>query len=163
MSQVVSFAEESCWDKEQFRQIRKRVVFRVYSVGRNLGEPFTGEFEADYSLWYDQEDDELIGFLSEVNPEVVWEHMVFHKKLDKSGIDVYETVNDRLVARIEVRRTEFGLSRSFEENLGENVIRFTDIPGIIARLREEEESRRTSRRKKRSKIRDIRREEDSSE
>lgn len=149
MSQVVSFAEESCWDGEEFRQVRKKVVFRVYSVGKNLGVKVDAEFISDYSLWYLQEDDYLIAVLRQIDPRVNWDHLVYHRKLDMSGIDVYESEHDRLAVRIEVRGSHKGRVKLTEEDLGPTVIRLGDIPARLEQIRAEEEERLCRKREKR--------------
>lgn len=129
MGQLFRFAEETCWAGEELREVRKRVVFRAFSIGRNLGFPFSFEFEADYSIWYSQEDEVLLENLSRCRPDIPWARLVYHKKLDHSGIDIYETEDDKLVARVEVRRTLLG--RPEKGSMGSNVIRFADIPGLL--------------------------------
>lgn len=121
---VVSFAEETCWNGEDFRAFRKKVTFRVYSIGRNLGEKIEAEFEADYGLWWDQEDVVLLFHLNELRPDVNWRDMVFYKKMDQSGIDIFDPDTDRLVARIEVRAYEGRRLEFVNQELGVNVIPF---------------------------------------
>lgn len=121
MSQVISFAEESCWNGEDFRHIRRKVVFKVFSIGKKLGPKFEQEFTADYGLWWDGEDEVLLYHLEGLSLPVNWRGMIFHKKLDQSGIDVYDADTDRLVARIEVRRYEGRKLTEDLTDLGPNV------------------------------------------
>ncbi len=104
---IFSFAEETVWNGEDFRSKRKRVDFRVFSVGRALtGEKIDVGFSADYGLWWDQDDEVLMWHLEGLGLSVKWRDLVFHKKMDKSGIDVFDPETDALVARIEVRAYE---------------------------------------------------------
>lgn len=127
MSQVYSFAEESCWRGEDFRHVRKEVVFKVFSIGRSLGDKFSREFQADYGLWWDQEDEILLQHLRELDLPVRWDDLVFHKKIDQSGIDVYNPESDRLVARIEVRRYEGRRLDPANDDFGPNVRKIVDF------------------------------------
>lgn len=104
MSTVQSFAEESCWSGETLRSVRKRVTFRVVSVGRMFGERRDFELEADFALWYDPENQYLLDLLREACPAVNWERYIFYPMLDHSQIDVIEPISDDLVATISVRK-----------------------------------------------------------
>jgi hypothetical protein len=86
MAQVVSFAEESCWDGERFRSVRREIVFVVSGFAIVPGQSIRREFRADFGLWYDLEDEWLIEILTREIPEVDWGRFVFHKKLDHSAI-----------------------------------------------------------------------------
>lgn len=122
----MSFAEESCWNGEDFRHVRKAVVFKVYSIGKNLGEPFSQEFQSDYGLWWDQDDVVLVWHLSQVAPQVNWANMVFHKKIDHSAIDIYDPETDRMIARVEVRRFSGAKKSLLDGDLGPTVVRLSD-------------------------------------
>lgn len=138
MTQLYNFAEETCWKGEEFRAVRKKIMFRLLSVGRNLGTPFANEFEADYSLWYDQEDEHLIRHLFEVQPYIDWRQMAFHKKIDKSAIEIFETGDDRLVALVEVRGSRTRFPRDFDPSSSDNVLRFSDLAARREEIRARE-------------------------
>jgi hypothetical protein len=126
MAETVSFPEHTCWNEENFRFARKPVMFRLFSVGGLLGVEFEAEFEADYGVWYQQDDDHLIHFLREKVPGVPWEELVYHRKWDHTGIDVCEPDEDRLVARVEVRQYRGRRLDVLENDLGSNVVRLDD-------------------------------------
>lgn len=131
MAEVVSFAEETCWSGEDFRHVRKKVGFRIYSIGRHLGDKIDAEFIADYGLWWDQNDEILLFHLNEVAPTVHWRDKVYHKKMDMSGIDIYDPDSDMLVARVEVRAYEGRRLDAVDDSLGGNVISFKDAGAKI--------------------------------
>lgn len=135
MGEVLSFAEETCWRGEDFRAVRKQVGFRIYSIGRHLGEKLDAEFTADYGLWWDQEDEILMFHLEGVSTSVKWRDLVYHKKIDQSGIDIFDPDSDMLVARVEVRAYEGRRLEAVEENLGVNVISFADAGAEVQRKR----------------------------
>lgn len=123
---VVSFPEHTCWNGEDFRSVRKPVVFRVFSVGSYLGQPFDLEFQSDYGVWYHQHDEILITMLRDVAPEVEWGTLIYHRKWDHTGIDIVEPDDGDLVARMEVRQYRgMGLD-VLECDLGSNVVRLDD-------------------------------------
>lgn len=120
MSSVISFAEESCWDGERFRTIRREIVFVVAGVGIAPGKSIRGEFIADFGLWYDVDDGWLISILREKLPQVEWGWFVYHKKLDHSAILIYNPDTGNVVGSIYPRgRTKQKLSG---ENTGVNIV-----------------------------------------
>lgn len=136
MSEIVSFAEESCWNGEDFRSRRKQVGFRVYSIGRHLGEErIDSEFTADYGLWWDQDDEVLLFHLEGISPSVPWREFVYVKKMDHSGIDIFNPDGDMLVARVEVRAYEGRRLEAVDQELGANVISFASAGAAVLRRR----------------------------
>lgn len=119
MSEVLSFAEESCWDGETFRSVRREVVFVIAGHAIKTGVAIRHEFRADYGLWYDQEDEILLSILREERPDVDWGFFVYHKLMDHSGIHIYDPDSGKVVGSIYPRgRTRQKLSG---ENGGGNV------------------------------------------
>lgn len=108
---VVSFAEESCWDGEKFRSVRREIVFVVAGFAIRPGQSIRREFVADFGLWYDQEDEWLIQILRETLPEIEWSWFIYHKRLDHSAILIYHPENGKVVGSIYPRgRTRQKLS-----------------------------------------------------
>lgn len=105
MSQVVSFAEESCWDGEQFRTVRREIVFVIRSLQIKTpdGEPIYHEFRADFGIFYDIEDDWLIEILAREIAGVQWGWYVYHKKIDHSGIDLIHPETGKVLGSIQTR------------------------------------------------------------
>ena len=104
MSVIASFAEESCWDKDQFRQVRKSVTFRIFSPGKIQGIRVDHAFEADFGVWYDPGDEYLIAKLTDLGLGINWGRLIYWKKLDHSEIEVFSHEDDeRPVAFIRVR------------------------------------------------------------
>ncbi len=100
---VHSFAEESCWDGENFRSIRREVVFVVEGHAIVTGRRIRHEFVADFGLWYDYEDEVLMSILNEEVPDVDWGWYVFHKLTDHSAIRIYNPDDGKIVGSIRVR------------------------------------------------------------
>lgn len=100
---VLSLAEESCWDGDQPRLVRKSVTFRITSPGKVRGLRIDHEFVADFGLWYDPEDRYLVGKLTELGLGIDWGSYVFWKMLDHSEISVIDPELDLEVASIRVR------------------------------------------------------------
>lgn len=118
--QVFSFAEESCWDGEVFRSVRREVVFVLAGHAIQTGVAIRLEFTADYGLWYDFEDVVLIEMLKEIRPDINWGWFVYHKKLDHSGIHIYNPDTGKVVGSIYPRgRTRQKLSG---ENMAANIV-----------------------------------------
>lgn len=119
MSQVLSFAEESCWDGERFREIRRPVVFvlQVNFPGRGM---IRHEFELDYGVFYDVEDDWLVDKLQRDIPDLEWGWLVYHKKVDHSGINLINPDSGRVVGQIYQRGTK--------QQIG------TDLPAGVASM-----------------------------
>lgn len=114
MSTVVSFAEESCWDGETFRSIRREVVFVVAGHAIQSGRVVRAEIRADYGIFWDGEDEWLIALLSESLPDIDWGWFVYHKKLDQSGIWIINPDSGKKVGSIFLR------GRSTQRLSGEN-------------------------------------------
>lgn len=111
MSTVVSFAEESCWDGETFRQVRREIVFVVAGHAIKTGVPIRHEFTADFGIFYDIDDDWLIQILKREVPGIDWGWFVYHKKLDHSGIWIINPDDNRVVGSVYPRgRTKQKLS-----------------------------------------------------
>ena len=111
MSTVVSFAEESCWDGERFRSVRREIVFVVAGHAIQTGKMIRHEFRSDFGIFYDVDDDLLIQILREELPAVDWGWFVYHKKLDHSGISIINPDNGKVVGSIYPRgRTRQKLS-----------------------------------------------------
>ncbi len=142
MSTVVSFAEESCWDGEIFRSIRREVVFVVSGHAIQFGRVVRAELRADYGIFWDGEDEWLIGLLTESIPDVDWGWFVYHKKIDQSGIGIINPESGQTVGSIFPRgRTKQKLSG---ENAAANVIPIAH--GLVVRVaRAEKEQNRRDR------------------
>jgi hypothetical protein len=125
-NEAISFAEHTCWKDEDFRHVRKPVMFRLFHVGKHLGQAFDVEFEADYGIWYQQDDDLLIWYLQQAHPHVDWPSLIYHRRWDHTGIDICEPEDDRLVARMVVRQYQGSLEDVVAADLGANVVRFDD-------------------------------------
>jgi hypothetical protein len=124
MSQVVSFAEESCWEGERFRTVRRQIVFVLIGTSARLKKSVRREFTADFGLWYDVDDEWLIEILREEEPEIDWGYFVFFKKLDHSAITIHHPETNEVVASVIPRgRTKRKLSC---ENNGANVIHISE-------------------------------------
>jgi hypothetical protein len=123
---VVSFPEFTCWKDEDFRSVRKSVVFRVYSVGGTPSTQFDQEFISDYGVWYHQHDELLIKMLSSVHPGLDWGLLIYHRRWDHSGIDVCDADSGQVVARLEVRQFRGTRLDVLENDLGSNVVRLDD-------------------------------------
>lgn len=102
---VVSFAEVACFNKyDQFRSSFTPVVFRLFSVGRGLGQKVDVEFTDTYRLYYDSDDENLIAALRGAAPGLPWGTMMYHRWLDQSRIQVVHPERGTIVAQIETRR-----------------------------------------------------------
>lgn len=124
---VVSFAEFTCWNDEDFRYQRKPVTFRVSSAGTFLGKRFSFELDWDYGIWYHQHDEEVVRRLSLVKPDVDWGGLIYHRKWDSNWrIDICEPDEDRVVARVEVRQYRGTRLDVLRRDLGSNVVRLDD-------------------------------------
>lgn len=104
---VYAFTEESCFDKaEQFRAYRCPVVFRLFSVGKSMGDKIDVTFVDDYGVYYG-DDTQLITALSSAVPHVNWARgWVYHRWLDHSRILILNAETGKTVAQIETRRYE---------------------------------------------------------
>lgn len=150
MSQVVSFAEESCWDGERFRTVRREIVFVVSGHAIQTGRVIRREFTADFGLWYDLEDEWLIEILKREVPSVDWGWFVFYKKMDHSSILIHDPDTGKVVGSIYPRgRTKQKLSG---ENSGANVVPI----GYGRECRERRLAREAKRAEKRSREEDSR-------
>jgi hypothetical protein len=119
MSQVLSFAEESCWDGDRFRSVRREIVFVVSGHAIIPGKVVRREFRADFGLWYDSDDEWLIDLLRETDAEINWDWFVFWRKLDHSAIMIHHPETGKVVGQIYPRgRTKQKLSG---EILGGNI------------------------------------------
>lgn len=123
---VVSFPEYTCWSDENFRAVRKPVVFQVRSLNDELGCVFDVEMVADYGIWYHQHDEILIEMLREVCPAIDWGPLVYIRRWDHSGIDIYEPEGEDPVARMEVRQYRGARLDELERDFGGNVVRLAD-------------------------------------
>lgn len=126
MAEAISFAEFTCWNDEDFRYVRKPVVFRLFTVGSKLGDKVDVDFTADYGVWYHQNDDHLIWMLSQAAPGIKWAELIYHRQWDHSGIRICDPETDRLVARVEVRKYRGRRLDVLEVDLGSNVVRLDD-------------------------------------
>lgn len=122
---VLSFAEESCWDGDKFRSIRREIHFRLIGHGIKPNELLNHEFTADFGLWYDEEDEWLIGILSKEIPDVEWGYFVYFKRLDHSEILILNPENNRTIGSIYPRgRTKQKLSG---ENTTANIVSMAEF------------------------------------
>ena len=122
-SNVLYFAEESCWDGETFRSIRREVVFVIAGHAIQTGVPIRHEFTADFGLWYDYEDEVLLQILKEQLPAIDWGWFVYHKKIDHSAIMIYNPDSGQVVGSIYPRgRKKQKLSG---ENMAANITPIT--------------------------------------
>lgn len=100
-----SFAEGACYNKQdQLRASMVPVVFRLFSVGRGLGQRVDVEFENNYGLYYQPDDEMLIAALRDAAPGLPWAAMMYHRWLDQSRIQVVDPKRGTIVAQIETRR-----------------------------------------------------------
>jgi hypothetical protein len=83
---IKSFAEESCWDGEQFRSIRRPVIFVVELWYPQLLN--NHEFTADFGVFFDPHDEWLIDILKREIPGPPWDWYVYWKKPDHSSINL---------------------------------------------------------------------------
>jgi hypothetical protein len=125
VSNLVSFAEESCFSGDTFRTVRREIVFTVVGFGNRMGVPIKEDFVADYGLWYDYDDNMLLEILSNQFPQVQWAHYIYHKLLDHKGISIVDPDNDQVVGNICVRRAS-SLKLS-SETQGGNVIYWNQV------------------------------------
>lgn len=147
-SNISYFVEESCWDGDKFRSIRREVVFVVAGHAIQTGRAVRHEFRADFGLWYDYEDELLIQILTEEIPGIDWGWYVYHKKLDHSAIHILNPDTGKVVGSIYPRgRTKQKLSG---ENAAANVIPIGK--GVeyraIRLLREEHKAKRAEERQR---------------
>lgn len=105
MSTVLSFAEESCWDGERFRTIRRPVIF-VLAVNIPTHGFIRHEFEADFGVFYDVDDTWLVDLLNEQIPQVDWGWAIYHKKIDHSAIMIHNPDSGRVMGQIFPRGTK---------------------------------------------------------
>lgn len=139
MSKVFSFAEESCWDGENFRSVRREIRFVLQIHGLPAPYPRRHEFKADFGIFYDPDDGWLIQILTEEVPGVDWGWLIFHKKLDHSGIIVHHPDSGKVVGSISVRR---GIKQKLSgETVGGNVVPITQAGEYRARRIKREEDR----------------------
>jgi hypothetical protein len=104
---VFSFAEESCFDKqERFKSERGTVVFRLYSVGKRLGRKIDLEFNLDYGVYYDGDDSYLLEALETVQPLVAWKRMIFWRHPGQARITIIDPDDDKASAYLETRKYE---------------------------------------------------------
>ena len=133
MSQLYKFAEEACWDRsDRFRQHRKSVVFRVASIGKIDGIRVNETIRADFGVYYDPEDEYLIGLLTDLGHGIDWGRFVFWKRPDHNGIDVIDPADDRVVAHVVVNRGQLGSGTSGDVDM-------TNVVELMARRVEREE------------------------
>lgn len=99
-SNVLSFAEESCWDGEKWRSIRREIHFRLLGHGIKPNELLTHEFVADFGLWYDEDDEWLIQILNREVPGPDWDWYVYFKRLDHSEILILNPETNATVGTI---------------------------------------------------------------
>ena len=99
-SNVLSFAEESCWDGEKFRSIRREIHFVVTGHAIKPSQLLRHEFVADFGLWYDEDDEWLIQILQAELPDVDWGYFVYFKRLDHSEILILDPENNRTIGSI---------------------------------------------------------------
>jgi hypothetical protein len=144
MAQVVSFAEESCWDGDRFRSVRREIVFVVCGFALVPGKSIRGEFRADFGLWYDVDDEWLIQILQREIPEVRWDWHVYHKKLDHSAIMIHDPETGKVVGQIYPRGR--GRQKLSGENGGANVVSISLGGEYRAARRRREEERAEKRR-----------------
>jgi hypothetical protein len=102
---VLSLPEESCWEGDNFRPVRKEVVFEVTSIGKISGERVDHEFRADYAIYYQSDDQLLIQLLEEMLGGVEWGRFVYWRKIDQSGITIIDPDDDTQIGHIRVRRS----------------------------------------------------------
>lgn len=124
-SNVLSFVEESCFSGDQFKSIRREIIFTVTGFGKNLGRLIKSDFSADFGLWYDYEDKYLIEILNDSFPDIPWGWFVFHKKMDHSSIQILHPETTTVVGSIHVRR---GTNQKLSgENIHANVMSWASV------------------------------------
>lgn len=128
MSSVLSFAEETCWDGDKFRSIRRPVVFvlegsfPVFENGRSPAytQDLKHEFVNDFGLFYDPFDEWLVSELQREVPEIDWGRLIFHRKIDHSAIELIDPDDDITIGKIYPRGS--GPQRTPGEALPEGVV-----------------------------------------
>lgn len=124
-SNVLSFAEESCWKGDQWRSIRREIHFVIAGHAIQTGVAIRHEFAADFGLWYDEDDEWLLGILKETYPAINWGHFIYFKLPDHSAIMIIEPDDDRVVGSIYPRgRTKRKLSG---ENNTANIVSMAEF------------------------------------
>lgn len=119
-SNVLSFAEESCWRGDQWRSVRREIHFVVAGHAIQSGVAIRHEFAADFGLWYDEDDEWLLQILKEIYPAIEWGYFVYFKKIDHSAIMIIDPDSDQIVGSIYPRgRTKRKLSG---ENQTANIV-----------------------------------------
>lgn len=58
------------------------------------------EFEADYGVFYDVDDDWLIDILRRHIPQIDWGWLTYHKAIDHSGINLINPDSGRVIGQI---------------------------------------------------------------
>lgn len=125
-ARVLSFPEYTCWNDEDFRVQRKPVVFRVTSVGAQLGVVFDVDVLWDYGIWYHQHDELVISRLAQLIPDVDWGSFIFHRSWLNWDIAICDPETGDPVARVEVRHCRDRGLDVLELDLGDNVVRLDD-------------------------------------
>lgn len=104
MSEVLSFAEESCFSGDTFRSIRREIQFVLQGYGKQLGgKSVKLEFTSDFGLYYDYEDTVLLSILEGLDPAVKWGWYIYHKKMDQSAIEIINPDTNKVVGSIAIR------------------------------------------------------------
>jgi hypothetical protein len=103
-AEVVSFMEESCWNKNQRRPARQPVMFRITSIGRIQGFRLDKTFVSDFGLFYDPDDLMIMSVLSSEMPGIVWGQYVYWREYDRGQIKIIDTLTDQVVGSITVRK-----------------------------------------------------------
>ena len=105
--EVFNFVELSCFTSdEELRYTRAAVAFRLFSVGKGLGQKLDVTFTSDYGIYYGAVDDEyLLHALESAAPTVDWRSgKVYHRWLDQSRIQILCEETGKLLAQVETRR-----------------------------------------------------------
>lgn len=152
-AELLCFTEESCWTKaEQRRERTIPVTFTVQSVGKRLGGVKVSlEFEDDYGLYYDSDDDRVIQRLSALEPRVQWGAYVYYRQSSMTKIEVLDPDTDKPVATITTRKyigKPIDQLRCAAGEYGSNVTPFSGIRGrldVLASLAQQRELERKQR------------------
>lgn len=128
---IISLAEYSCWNGNDFRAVRKKIWFTIHSIGKIDGKRrVAAEFQADFTLMYDADNSYTIWLLGEVEPDIRWDQMFFWRRFDLQAIDVYDAGTEKLFARIRVRGRGVGVVLGSKTSGESSDVRRESVLGI---------------------------------
>jgi hypothetical protein len=102
---IFNYADEISHFNDELRPERQLIMFRLFSVGRGLGQRVNLSFQSDHGIFYDADDSYIISALQRACPEVNWYHnKVYHRCWDSSKIEILNAETMQVIGQIEVRR-----------------------------------------------------------